>query len=290
MTNILELDTPPSLPGLYARAALASMKPVHRVSGKIPDTQVVVREARVTAETLTAYHRMVGGTVTDHVDSVALHGLGFGAGLKLMAQRDFPLPLAGAIHLSNRARLHRPVRAGEPLRLVVGADDLKPHHAGATVELTARAYSEDTLVHTSTSVYLAKGVRIDGIPTPPRPQREAFRAPLPTGRYRLPGSTGRAWAEVLGDWNPIHLSALTARALGAKRPIAHGTYLAARALSGLTRADSPHEWDISFAAPVRLPAIVTTAHGPLTGADDGATWFRGWDARSAREHYRGSVR
>ena len=49
--------------------------------------------------------------------------------------------------------------------------------------------------------------------------------------WSLPASASRAYAAVSGDVNPIHMSALTAKAFGFPRAIAHGMYTAARALS-----------------------------------------------------------
>lgn len=282
--TVLTLDSSPSLPKLYAKAAGGSLKTVKSVSAdSLPDLEVVLDGASVSAATLTAYHRLVGGATTDHVDSVALHGLGFPVALALMSRPEFPLPLIGAVHLSNHTSLLRPVHAGESLTVRATAQDLAAHHAGTTVTIVTRLFSGEDEVHVSRSVYLAKGVRLQGSEAPERPERAEFEAPVPTGRWKLPASIGRAWAEVLGDWNPIHLGALPAKALGRKRAIAHGTYLAARALQGAVRPDQAHEWEITFGAPVSLPGTVSFAR-----KSDGS--FVGWDARRGREHFSGSVR
>ncbi|MGO1320031.1 MAG: hypothetical protein ACTMIK_07260 [Galactobacter sp.] len=282
--NVIRLETSPSLPKLYAKAAGGSLKPVKSVApDSLPDLDIVLEDAAVSTETLTAYHRLVGGATTDRVDSVALHGLGFPVSLALMSRPEFPLPLMGAVHLSNQATLLRPVLAGEPLTVKATAHGLAAHHAGTTVAIETRLFSGDEEVHVSRSVYLAKGVKLQGSQVPAKPQRDPFEPPLPTGRWKLPASIGRAWAETLGDWNPIHLGALPAKALGRKRAIAHGTYLAARALQGAARADQPHTWDITFGAPASVPGVVTFARGP-----EGT--FVGWDAAKGREHFSGSVR
>jgi acyl dehydratase len=44
---------------------------------------------------------------------------------------------------------------------------------------------------------------------------------------------GRRYAQVSGDYNPIHLHPLSARLFGFKRPIAHGWWLLARSLAEL---------------------------------------------------------
>ena len=67
-------------------------------------------------------------------------------------------------------------------------------------------------------MYLAKSKKLDDVEplaeaagSSKRPQ---FKVPRPTAQWRIPGSIGRTWAKVSGDWNPIHVTGLTAKALG----------------------------------------------------------------------------
>ena len=55
--------------------------------------------------------------------------------------------------------------------------------------------------------------------------------PVGTIRWRVPDDIGRRYAKVSGDVNPIHMSSLTAKALGFKRAIAHGMWVKAHALA-----------------------------------------------------------
>ena len=96
-----------------------------------------------------------------------------------------------------------------------------------------------------------------------------------------------------GDFNPIHLSVLSAKALGMRRSIAHGMYLASRALAdvGAAKGDA-FTWDVAFEAPVFLPCRValeirlnTTAG---TAHRAGPSLWRG-ARRSGRRHFAGSV-
>ena len=113
-----------------------------------------------------------------------------------------------------------------------------------------------------------------GTATPTR--RAARQAPAlperpPAGVVRVPEGQGRAYAAVSGDVNPIHLHALSAKAMGFPRAIAHGMWTAARTLAalgprGTTGPSSSHVW---FAKPVFLPStveLVVDDHGPVTVA------------------------
>lgn len=90
--------------------------------------------------------------------------------------------------------------------------------------------------------------------------RRDFEPPQPTGRWVLGADTGRRYGAVSGDVNPIHLSAVTAKAFGFPSAIAHGMYTASRAFTE-ARVDlsKPLRWDVTFDAPVTLPGSVLVA-------------------------------
>jgi acyl dehydratase len=77
-----------------------------------------------------------------------------------------------------------------------------------------------------------------------------------------------------------------------QRSIAHGMYLASRALAevGTVKGDS-FAWDIKFEAPVFLPARVAVNITDIPDAEE--AWerseFVGWNAKSGRRHFVGSV-
>jgi acyl dehydratase len=108
----------------------------------------------------------------------------------------------------------------------------------------------------------------------------------PTARWRVPADTGRRYAAVSGDVNPIHLAAPAARAFGFPRAIAHGMWTAARCLASLESWTPPaHEVRIAFRRPVLLPSSVELRTRPVDGG-----WLFGLGSRSGTEHLRGTVR
>ncbi len=85
--------------------------------------------------------------------------------------------------------------------------------------------------------------------------------------WSLPGDLGRRYAAVSGDYNPIHLYPLTAKALGFNRQIAHGMLTLARCLAALeNRLPEMVRVDVAFKKPVFLPSRVAFGSRPL---DDG---------------------
>jgi acyl dehydratase len=91
-------------------------------------------------------------------------------------------------------------------------------------------------------------------------------APAPTARWRVAADTGRRYAAVSGDVNPIHLAAPAARAFGFPRAVAHGMWTAARCLASLEpRTPDAHEVRLAFRRPVLLPSTVALRTHPVDG-------------------------
>lgn len=263
----------------------------------LPGGTVVVHDHVIGEDLVRGYARLFGGAApldAGDLPSVLVHIAGFPAAVDLMAQPDFPLPLLGLVHLRNRVRHHRPVPAGVPLTVAASATDLAPHPSGTTLDLvvtvhgpgSGEAGAEPDLLWEGVSTYLGRGIRLEGRPQPERGDRPAFAVPDLTARWRLPASTGRDYAALSGDYNPIHLNPLTARALGQKGMIAHGMYLAGRMLAGREPAGAGHAWSIEFATPVPLPGTVSLN---VSHPDPRTTTVTAWNARSRKPHFTGTI-
>jgi len=287
----------PSFPAIYA-AALRP-RPGMRRSAELPGTALGVASVRIDAQRAAAFDHLMGGPATELVHPGVLHVLAFPVSLALMARGDFPFPLLGLVHTANQMLQHRPVRVGELVDVECRTRGLRPHRRGSTFEAVSTISSGGEIIATDVSTYLAKGRRSGtpggdaasaaAGPGPARPsgtspaagsgdepgERAPFLAPIPTGRWRLGADTGRRYAEVSGDANPIHMSALSARAFGFPRAIAHGMYTASRAFTE-SRADltRPLRWDVEFGAPVTLPGTVLVRYEDDREA--GSTRGIGW--------------
>lgn len=313
----------PSLGGLYARAAagaagdllpraLADRVP-GRLSGRLPGRPAgsrrgtgdaplelpavahVVEDVVVDPAGHEAFCRAVGAPLREgpggtEAFSGHLHALAFPVAMSVLTRPDFPLPVLGMVHLANEVEHLRAAAVGEHLTVTATAERLRPHRSGAQVDVVARLARRDgETVWTGRSTYLARDVRVPGA-ADDAPRAE-FVPPAPTGHWRLAAGTGRDYAAVSGDWNPIHLSGPSARALGMKGAIAHGMYSASRALAEVgVPPGTPFRWTVEFAAPVLLPGTVAVA---ITDDGRGPGWrgsrFAGWDPRRRRPHFTGTV-
>jgi acyl dehydratase len=258
------LSESPSLAPLFAKAALTR----RGRRGALPDAALRREGVAVDRDHLLAYERVCGFGGGDVLPHTYPHVLGFPLQVALMADRSFPLPLPGLVHLENTISVRRRLTADARLDLTVHAEDLRPHPKGQLVDLVTEVDVEGERVWEGRSTYLRRG----------RPEPGAERgesAPAlpdrpPAGIVRVPEGQGRAYAAVSGDVNPIHLHALTARAMGFPRAIAHGMWTAARTLAalepGTSDASTSHVW---FAKPVLLPStveLVVDDTGPVTVA------------------------
>ncbi|MGY1704044.1 MaoC family dehydratase [Geodermatophilus sp. SYSU D00697] len=276
-------EQPPSLPALFARAALTA----RGRGGDLPDTRLARPGVAVDPAAVAAYARVCAFPLTDALPATYPHVLTFPLQVALMADRAFPLALPGLVHVRNRIDVLRPIGPGETLDLQVWAERFARHRSGATVDLCASVAAGGAEVWRGRSTYLSRGASApDGAPDA---DLDVAVGALPEGaiRWRVPDDTGRRYARVSGDVNPIHLSGLTAKAFGFKRAIVHGMWVEARALAALSgRLPEALTVDVAFKKPLFLPSTVSLATAPVDG---------GWDLAvrnptSGADHLLGTVR
>lgn len=260
-----------SLAPLYVKAAVGTIGP--RAS-TLPDT-VLDEDVTVDRAHLARYARVCGFPYDDALPAVYPHLLTFGLQVRLMSGRDFPLPLPGLVHVANTITAHRRIDASEPLHVAVHAERFAGHPKGAQVDLVAAVDVGGERVWDGRSSYLARGAHAPS-PGEDRPAPPEIADGPAAAVWRVPGDTGRRYAAVSGDVNPIHLHPLTARAFGFPRAIAHGMWTAARALAALQgRLPDALTYDVAFGRPLLLPSTVELR----TRAVDGG-W--GLDVRSRK--------
>lgn len=262
MTREITFEAAPDLKRIYATALVTG----RGTAGPLPDVRAVRRGIRVDVEKLVDYARVCGFTVGATLPLSYPHMLAFPLQMALMSDRDFPLGLTGAVHLENVISTTRPIAVEETLDLTVWAENLRPHRRGQQADLVSEASVDGDVVWRGVSTYLAKGTEHpDAAPSEP-PSVAALQDVVSGPTWRLGDDVGRRYARVSGDWNPIHLHALTARPLGFPTAIAHGMYSYARVVAALGTAlpDSGLTSRVWFRKPVRLPTTVRlrSAFGP----------------------------
>ena len=284
----LTLDGAPNLAVLFARAVATSIGR----GGALQDVEVRRPTVRIDRRHLAAYDRVCGFGLRDALPATYLHVLVFPLQVALMADRSFPLGLAGLVHVRNRIVQHRPVDAAELLSLRSSAQALRPHARGAQVDLAGEVRVGDELVWEGVSTYLARGASAPGfIETEIQSEQPVTVHLGPDARanavWRVPADTGRRYAAVSGDVNPMHLSSLAAKAFGFPRTLVHGMWTKAHALAAIeARLPAAYAVDVAFSKPLLLPSVAN-----FVAAQQDQDWdFAVRPARGTGDHLRGTVR
>jgi hypothetical protein len=192
------------------------------------------------------------------------------AHMATMLSDDFPYRLAGMVHVENALVGHgvAPPNGLHNAQIVLTTriDILPPSASGAVYcALATEGSANGVPVFTCTSKYLAVRGRRSGKVKPVMPPAPAQQGSV-IDSWTLAPSSGRAYARVSGDWNPIHLTRWSARLMGLPAPIIHGMHSVARTCAALEAAAARPVSAISvrFTAPVTLgsTAVLRTGSEP----------------------------
>jgi acyl dehydratase len=246
------LDHEPSLPRLYARAATR-----RKITGThLPDGGLRCW-VDVDGKRLAAYRKVCGFVDDGLLPPTYPHILAFALQMQLLTAREFPFPLLGLIHLSNRIRVLRPMGGIGRAQVSVRVMNLQAHPKGATFDLLTTLDDQLGPLWEAESQMLCRGVKLEGEAVEQTWEPSQLQAEV--ARWKAPADIGRQYAKVSGDYNPIHLSAASARLFGFPTAIAHGLWNKARTLAALSDHLPKANFEIAvhFRKPVRLPSEVT---------------------------------
>ena len=252
---------------------------------ELPDTELEVRDVATDPDHLAAYREVCGFAREDVLPPTYPHIVAFPLAVRIMAERAFPFPLLGLVHIGNEI-VQQPAgrrgRAALRARARAGPRAARPRHAvrdggrgarggGARVELAQRLPAP-----LGQGLGLRRLGAVEGARGPAGPA--SARA-----HWRVPGDIGRRYGAVSGDRNPIHLHGWSAKLFGMPRPIAHGMWVKARCLAELeSTLPDAFTVDVRFKLPLFLPAQVAF------GVRDGGG-FEVRDASSGKPHLSGTL-
>ncbi|HEX6930186.1 MAG TPA: MaoC/PaaZ C-terminal domain-containing protein, partial [Gammaproteobacteria bacterium] len=224
-----------------------------------PVPQVVYRQRGVHArlEDVVAYRHVCGEGPPDRMPPVYPHVLATPLQLNLLDSDDFPMSLAGLVHVGQAVEWRRPLHVDDVLDIECVMSGPEDSDHGWMFRLDTRITRGGECAWREEIRFLkpdpSRRVR------PRRRSREGDASHfVPLLHMQFPEDTGRRYAKVSGDWNPIHLWPFTAKRFGFKRPIAHGMFSLARCLAVLEARGvdlAGKRLDAHFRAPVMLPAF-----------------------------------
>jgi len=222
---------------------------------------------------LSDYRRVCGLADDGSLPTLAPQLMAAPLHLELLADRAFPIAAMGIVHVANRTEERVRLPDGAALDLVARVAGSRETALGVEIDLVTEASYEGALAWKTTTTALS---RRRGEASGERPKREAPTAgvegaPLRSVIVRVPEDTGRRYARIAGDLNPIHQRAWLARPFGFRTAIVHGTWTVARALAEC-QDDlplRPRVVEVRFRKPVPLPSsVVVSAWRRADGALD----------------------
>lgn len=250
----LEFDTPPAMPALLLRAAVAKKPNKTIVADDVPPIEAHLKKLEINTAKLQRYNQVCGfSNDTSHLPATYPHIAAFSLHMEMLLDRNFPFAPMGIVHLRNRIEQRRPIRSNESLSLHCRISNSRDTDIGLEVDIETLAKSGDELVWTDLTTVLKRGKARNG-----KPKRSTLQEFSHKEDWSLPANLGRRYARVSGDYNPIHLFPASAKLLGFKRHIAHGMWSKARCLAALQAHVQSDAFaiDVEFKTPVFLPAQV----------------------------------
>ena len=270
----------PALRSLYLRALATSRG---RRGDRLPEVTEERQDLAVDRAHLSRYQEVCGFRQRDVLPATYPHVLAFPLAVSIMVDDSFPFALPGLVHVGNRIEQKRAIGATERMTLTVRATDLRPHPRGRQFDMSTEVEIDGQPIWSEMSTYLRRERRS----TSGAPREPAHEETPPSAIWRVPADTGRRYAAVSGDVNPIHLNPLAARLFGFPRAIAHGMWLKARCLSALEgRLGDAVTAEVEFKSPLLLPSTVAFRSRP----EDGRWLISVVHAASGRPHLAGVVR
>lgn len=247
-------NQPPALWTLYGKALRSGA--ADKTDITIPPLKAELLGVATDASQAARYTALCGFRSASRAPMTWPHILAFPLHLKLLTERAFPLPLLGLVHLRNRITQHRPIAYGECLDVNVRLDNQTRTDKGIEFDLVTEVFTAGRRVWEEASTNLFRQSGKDAQPqsksAPPTLEHFPLSAPV-----QAPESLGRRYGRISGDLNPIHMHALTAKAFGFPRAIAHGMWSKAHCIALL---EQQPEWQsgpvtvtASFKKPLFLP-------------------------------------
>ena len=219
----------------------------------LPQVEYVVDSFKVDQKHLKVYNEVCGFKNNGYIPAIYLAVLSQSLQMHMMTQEAFPFAILGLVHIRNQIKQTRKVGVNEQLMLSCKFGEVQAHDKGSQFDFITTAKVGNEVVMQGITTYLARQ-KTNGKVTAKVTESKAPAYEM-QAEWNVSENTGRRYALTSGDFNLIHIHAITAKAFGFKQAIAHGMWSKAKALASLTLPDS-YEADVWFKLPMYLPSKV----------------------------------
>jgi acyl dehydratase len=249
----------------------------------LPQISYVVDTLKVDQKHLKSYNEVCGFKNNGYIPAIYLAVLSQSLQMHMMTSEPFPFAILGLVHIRNQIKQYRKIGVNETLSLSCQYGELQPHDKGVQFDFITHVKAGNDVVVEVVTTYLSRQ-KTDAKATAKTAESTA-PAYQPNGEWSISENIGRRYALISGDFNLIHLHAITAKAFGFKQAIAHGMWTKAKALASLTLADA-YTADVSFKLPMYLPSQVEF----LTDITAKETAFLIRGSKNQKPHVSGSIK
>ncbi len=212
--------------------------------------------------------------------------------MQCLADKRNPFPLLGLVHRINEVWQSATVDLQVRFNLNAQLGEFKAHPKGWEIDVIVEAFQQDTCVYKAKGTYL---VRVNAPHVAKHSgSGQGARQPFwesykPVSEWHVPADMGRQYAKVSHDYNPIHLSALSAKMFGFKQAIAHGMWSLAKCVSQLAEPELNNDEDVQLHAEFLRPIFLPAACVLLKHADAEVTQFALINTDRHEPHIRGRL-
>jgi acyl dehydratase len=259
----LSFKRQPSLWLAYARALLGRRPLLIAEGQRVPRIEARLSGLAASEAHLAAYRAVCGFTPDGKLPLTYPHVLAMPVHLAMLTSAAFPLRLLGLVHVRDQIVGHRAVGEDEPLDVQCALTGPRETERGQEFDLFTDFLSAEVLAWSETTTFLARRRSAQRVKVGSSDSGSAIAA-VEASHWQVDADIGRRYALVSGDYNPIHLTATTARWFGFDRAIAHGMWSVARVVAELSRRleGQALSVEVAFKLPVYLPARLVLQHWP----------------------------
>ena len=249
----------------------------------LPQVEYVVDSFKIDPNHLKAYNEVCGFKNNGYIPAIYLAVLSQSLQMHMMTTEAFPFAILGLVHIRNQIKQARKIGVNEQLTLSCQFGELKAHEKGVQFDFISTAKVGNDVVMEGITTYLARQ-KTDGVIAQKTKNSNEPNYQVQTV-WNVAENIGRRYAKASGDFNLIHIHAVTAKAFGFKQAIAHGMWSKARVLASMSLPDA-YDVDVYFKLPMFLPSTVEF----LTAESKGTTDFLIRNQKSQKPHVSGIVK
>jgi hypothetical protein len=286
----LEFARAPAIWSMYPGILMSRKPALVPDGGEVPRIESRLAKVVIERKHLAAYSEICGAAAGATLPIAYPHVLAMPLHLAMLGAEAFPVKLFGLVHVQNRIAMRQPLSAEEPAEIRAWIEGHRETERGQEFELHTEYVVAGDAIWDETCTFLARRKPPAG--AKPGGARNADGAPdaaaMKSSSFRAPSGLGRRYGFISGDFNPIHMTDLSARAFGFPRAIAHGMWSLGRSASDFEaeQFNGGCELSVTFKLPIYMPSWLMLQRWSI----ENGSGFALRDAQGDKPHLVGTLK